>query len=99
MAERIEFFVGDSLDVYENIAFEYGLLKSCPDDALRIFLWSNDRTVVIGKNQNAFSEVNLDALKSIDGRLARRLTGGGAGLSRQEQSQFYFCGKRGRLRR
>lgn len=30
-------FVGDSLDVYENIAFEYGLLKSCPDDALRIF--------------------------------------------------------------
>ncbi len=38
MAERIEFFVGDSLDVYENIAFEYGLLKSCPDDALRIFL-------------------------------------------------------------
>ena len=38
MAKRIEFFVGDSLDVYENIAFEYGLLKSCPDDALRIFL-------------------------------------------------------------
>ena len=79
MAKRIEFFVGDSLDVYENIAFEYGLLKSCPDDALRIFLWSNDRTVVIGKNQNAFSEVNLDALKSIDGRLpgaARFITTG-----------------------
>ena len=99
MAKRIEFFVGDSLDVYENIAFEYGLLKSCPDDALRIFLWSNDRTVVIGKNQNAFSEVNLDALKSIDGRLARRTYRGRRGLSRQEQSQFYFCGKRGRLRR
>lgn len=47
-------FVGDSLDVYENIAFEYGLLKSCPDDALRIFLWSNDRTVVIGKIKTLF---------------------------------------------
>ena len=95
MAERIEFFVGDSLDVYENIAFEYGLLKSCPDDALRIFLWSNDRTVVIGKNQNAFSEVNLDALKSIDGRLARRLTGGGAVYHDRNNLNFTFVAKEG----
>ena len=95
MAKRIEFFVGDSLDVYENIAFEYGLLKSCPDDALRIFLWSNDRTVVIGKNQNAFSEVNLDALKSIDGRLARRLTGGGAVYHDRNNLNFTFVAKEG----
>lgn len=88
-------FVGDSLDVYENIAFEYGLLKSCPDDALRIFLWSNDRTVVIGKNQNAFSEVNLDALKSIDGRLARRLTGGGAVYHDRNNLNFTFVAKEG----
>ena len=41
-------------------------------------LWQNDNVVVIGKNQNAYAEVNTDYLKKHDIKIARRITGGGA---------------------
>ncbi len=41
-------------------------------------LWQNERTVVIGKNQNAFAEVNIDYAKNNGISIARRITGGGA---------------------
>ena len=93
MVKKLEFFVSESLNVYENIAFEYGLLRTCQSDAVRIFLWSNDKTVVIGKNQNALGEVNLPALEKIGGRLARRLSGGGAVYHDKNNLNFTFVAK------
>lgn len=93
MKKKLEFFVSESLNVYENIAFEYGLLRTCQSDAVRIFLWSNDKTVVIGKNQNALGEVNLPALEKIGGRLARRLSGGGAVYHDKNNLNFTFVAK------
>jgi lipoate-protein ligase A len=61
---------------YYNLAVEEYLLKNSDDDV--IMLWQNEPTVVIGKNQNAFAELNLAYVKEKGIKIARRITGGGA---------------------
>lgn len=41
-------------------------------------LWQNDKTVVIGKNQNAFTEVDNKVAERYGVKISRRITGGGA---------------------
>ena len=43
-----------------------------------MYLWKNHRTVVIGQNQNPYSECNVELLCSEGGYVMRRTTGGGA---------------------
>lgn len=59
-----------------NLACEEYLLKNTADDAF--MLWKNCPTVVIGKNQNLYAEVNLDETEKRGIRVVRRITGGGA---------------------
>ncbi len=43
-----------------------------------VMLWRNERSVIIGKNQNAYAEIDLDFVEKNKIPVVRRITGGGA---------------------
>ncbi len=59
-----------------NLATEEYLLKNFKEEIF--FLWRNAPSIIIGKNQNAYSEIDIDYVKEKNITVVRRQTGGGA---------------------
>ena len=74
--EKYYFLTHDNVDPYFNLASEEYLLTK--KDEYFIYIWQNDSSVIIGVNQDAVKEVNLEYTQSKGVKVARRLTGGGA---------------------
>ena len=60
------------------MSFDEYCLEQFPSDDTVFYLWRNCPAVIIGRNQNAYAEVNLPYLEQEGIKLARRVTGGGA---------------------
>ncbi len=78
MIDKIRFIISTNTNPYKNLALEEYLLKTVEDNECIMYLWQNEKTVVIGKNQNPWKECKIADLEADGGSLVRRLSGGGA---------------------
>lgn len=65
-----------STDPYLNLALEEIYLNEAKEDMF--LLWQNYNTIVVGRNQNTFSEINHHFVKEHKIKVVKRLSGGGA---------------------
>ena len=72
----MKIIIGKSNNTYFNLAMEEYFLKQKHDDYF--MLWRNDKSVIIGKNQNAYAEINHKYVTENNIKVVRRMTGGGA---------------------
>ena len=74
----IRFLTEESVDPYHNLAKEWVLTKHAVRGTCILYLWQNQRTIVIGRNQDPLSECRAEAFQGSGGKIARRKSGGGA---------------------
>lgn len=67
----------DITDPHFNLAMEEYLIDTAGREEIFV-LWRNEPSVIIGRNQNAFSELDVSFAREHGIKVVRRLTGGGA---------------------
>ena len=75
---RLRVIISPQYDPFLNRAVEQYLTERQEEGVVTMYLWKNQRTVVIGYNQNPYAECNVKLLLDEGGYLMRRGTGGGA---------------------
>ena len=75
---HLQIIISNQYNPFLNRAVEQYLTDHQKEDTVTMYLWKNERTVVVGYNQNPFAECNVRLLLDQGGHLMRRGTGGGA---------------------
>ena len=75
---KYKYFISGVTDPYFNLAAEQCLFDYVNEDTAVLYLWQNDNTIVIGKNQDIYSECRAAEFTDSGGKIARRMSGGGA---------------------
>ena len=88
-ANKTQVYISSSRDPFLNLSIEHHLLQSTPPESTILLLYTNSPSVVFGRNQNPWMEVNLPRLAQLKNRpeglgwkdgpvqLVRRRSGGG----------------------
>ncbi|NLZ18761.1 MAG: lipoate--protein ligase [Bacteroidales bacterium] len=89
----MRFLTNPSTDPWYNLSFDEYCLEQYPSDDSFFYLWRNRPSVIVGLNQNVYTEVNLDYLDAHGICLARRSTGGGAVYHDLQNLNYTFVGR------
>ena len=93
----MKFLRNTSTDPHFNMSFDEYCLQRLPSDDDVFYLWQNRPSVIIGHNQDAGREVNLDYLRQNGIVLARRVTGGGAVYHDLQNLNYSIVGRKPRI--
>ncbi len=93
----MKFLRNTSTDPHFNMSFDEYCLQRLPSDDCVFYLWQNRPSVIIGHNQDARREVNLEFLQEHGIALARRVTGGGAVYHDLQNLNYSIVGRRPRI--
>lgn len=72
-----EYIIGKKNNPYYNLAFEETLIEEANEERVIVYLWQNDNTIVIGRNQDPYAECKVEEFQKTGGSIARRKSGGG----------------------
>jgi lipoate-protein ligase A len=81
-------------DPYLNLSAEEYFVKNATEDMC--MLWINEKSVIIGKHQNAYAEINYPYLCTHHIPVIRRISGGGAVYHDSGNINFTFIQKTGK---
>ncbi len=84
------FYISPSNDPHHTLAVEEYLVEHIGLDDVVLYLYTHTDSVIIGKNQNAWGECRHEVLYADGGKLARRVSGGGAVFHDVENLNFSF---------
>lgn len=95
MKTKLRVLISETFDPWFNIATEDWIFRDMlSDDELEftkiLYLWRNDKTVVIGRFQNPWAECHTEKMEADGIKLARRQSGGGAVFHDLGNTNFTF---------
>ena len=82
--------ISETFDPWFNLATEDFIFRDMDAETKTLFLWRNDKTVVIGRFQNPWTECNTEKMEENGIKLARRQSGGGAVFHDLGNTNFTF---------
>ncbi len=75
---ELRVLVADTTDPYFNLATEDWIFRDMSAHSKVLFLWRNDRSIIVGRGQNVWSECDLKKVEQDEVNVVRRHSGGGA---------------------